>query len=150
MQMENITIPMIKYTKQVLGEYTAVKFIGAILLQFLGMIYIGNQAIIHVIILLFFIDLITGTIKSWNKSEISSKEFFKGCTKLFVYLVFLFIASSVDLVINAGITLRLMSAFIIITDSISILENFEELGYNTPMFLKKRLKVYKRKIEKGE
>lgn len=39
-------------------------------------------------------------------------------------------------------------AFCVITDSASILENLDKLGYNTPMFLKKYIVSAKEELEK--
>lgn len=109
----------------------------------------GNETIIGLIFLLYFIDLITGVAAAIFRRDFQSRKFFMGATKLLVYGAFAAIGVSLWQVLHLGnFFLAWIFAFIIITDSSSILENLEKLWYNTPIFLSKYLKVAQKNLEK--
>lgn len=71
--------------------------------------------------------------------------------KLGVYGALLLIAFALDIVIlEQHIFTSIMIAFILINDSISILENLNELWFQTPIFLQKFLKSYTEKYFKDK
>jgi toxin secretion/phage lysis holin len=108
----------------------------------------GNDKIIAAVFILYLVDLVTGTLKAMKRRELQSGKFFTGATKLLVYGIFLLIAGSIDQAIGAGNVARwVMFVFIITTDGLSILENLEALGVNTPIFLKKYLHAAQAKAE---
>ena len=102
-----------------------------------------NWFIIWSILLIYFIDLVTWTTMAIKNREFESRKFFMWCTKLLTYWIFMVIAVTVWQVLYVwNILLSWVFWFILVTDSISILENLEKLWYNTPTWLKKYLKVY--------
>lgn len=57
-----------------------------------------------------------------------------------MYGVFLWVATSLDAAIGAGRTFSwAMMFYIVATDSISIIENLDALGYETPNWIRKHL-----------
>jgi phage-related holin len=102
-----------------------------------------NWFIIWCIFMIYLIDLFTWVWKALYLWEFESRKFFMWCTKLLIYWIFMVISVSVWQVLFIwNSLLSWVFWFILITDSISILENLELLWYNTPTWLKKYLKVY--------
>lgn len=99
---------------------------------------------------LYLIDLVTGALKALKHEEFQSGKFFKGATKLLVYGIFLWIAASIDKAIDHGNAFAwAMMFYIIVTDSVSIIENLDALGYETPNWIRKYLLDAKKKMNDG-
>ncbi len=111
------------------------------------MFYAEHGNLINIVLIVYFLDLFLGTFNALRRGNFQGKKFFKGATKLLVYMVFLFISMSLDVVLHTGaIIVSMMFAFIVLTDASSILSNLELLGYKTPIFLKKYIKLESRKF----
>lgn len=110
-----------------------------------------NEFIIWSIFLIYFIDLITGVWYALYSKDFQSRKLFAWCTKLLVYAIFMIIAVSVwnGLYIWNSL-LSWIFGFILVTDSISIVENLEKLWYNTPFVLKKYLKDYQETLKNNK
>ena len=110
-----------------------------------------NEFIIWAIFLIYCIDLVTGVSCAIIKKNFQSREFFKWLTKLLTYWIFMVIAVSVwkSLYIWNSL-LSWVFGFILITDSISILENLEKIWFNTPYWLKFFLKDYQEKLKNNK
>lgn len=99
------------------------------------------------LVLVMCIDYLTGMIKAWFRSELSSKVGFKGIVKKVCYLLVVCAAAVVDWLIvsglgQVGITIDINFAFgvivtiwLIINELISILENLTVIGVPMPKFL---------------
>lgn len=86
-----------------------------------------------------------------KRREFQSGKFFKGATKLLVYGVFLWVAVSLDKAVGHGAAFSwAMMFYIIVTDSVSIIENLDALGYQTPNWIRKYLLDAKKKMDEGE
>lgn len=106
-----------------------------------------NETIIWMILLIYFIDFFSWTISALIRKEFESRKFFMWCTKLLIYWIFMVIWVSIWEVLNLwNFFLSGVFAFILITDSSSILENLEKLWYTTPIFLTKYLKKAKENL----
>ena len=100
-----------------------------------------NETIIWLIIIIYGIDFITWTWSALYQKIFESRKFFMWATKLLIYGIFMVIWVSLWEVLHLwNFFLSWIFAFILITDSSSILENLEKLGYHTPLFLRKYLK----------
>lgn len=114
----------------------------------------GVTAYLHMIavpllmlVLVMCIDYLTGMIKAWFRSELSSKVGFKGIVKKVCYLLVVCVAAVVDWLIasglqQVGIKVEVTFAFgvivtiwLIINELISILENLAKIGVPLPKFL---------------
>lgn len=90
---------------------------------------------------LIILDTIMGFAKSYKKSTVSSRGFFRFALKCFLYSILLATGSLVDKVIPAPFVFSVMVSFLAVTEGISIIENAGELGAPIPKFLLRRLKV---------
>lgn len=125
------------------------KWIASFFTVLYGIIVNWNETIVWLIFLLYFIDLFTWVASAIYRREFESRKFFMGCTKLLVYGIFAAIGVALGQTLGLGnVFLSGIFSFILITDSISILENLDKLWYATPVFLKKYLKVAQENLEK--
>lgn len=86
-------------------------------------------------------------MKALKRREFQSGKFFKGATKLLVYGVFLWVAVSLDKAVGNGNYFSwAMMFYIVVTDSISIIENLDALGYETPDWIRRYLLDAKKKL----
>lgn len=105
--------------------------------------------VLKAILALYFIDFLTWFVLALRDRTVSSFKFFRGALKLGVYMILLFIAKVFDNTFHLpDIFIGFMYAFIIGTDSISILENLSKLWFNVPIRLVKYLEVFIEKKEK--
>lgn len=124
-------------------QNTLPKLIASFFSILLGLITNWNEFIIWCIFLIYFIDFFTGVWCALYNKEFQSRKFFMWCTKLLVYAIFMVIWVSVWQSLNLwNALLSWIFGFILITDSISILENLEKMWFTTPTWLKKYLKDY--------
>ena len=117
-----------------------------------------KMPLLFVMIILQIIDYITGIVSACYTGSLSSKAGFKGIVKKISYSFLLTVAFLFDYVIlevadTIGFQVSFCSIFglltlcyLIATESISVLENLEEIGIQIP-FLSKTLKIFKDKIE---
>ena len=115
-------------------------FVKAVAATF-GFLFITNSVEMMLISLLFTLDLLTGTLAAIKNNKFQSREFFKGCTKMLVYAIFIMLAIGTDYCVSIHLLgmqetmhvfLSVTFSFIILTDVFSVFENLEALGYMTP------------------
>ena len=110
--------------------------------------YLHEVAIPLIILLaVMLIDYISGMVKAWIKSELSSKVGLIGIIKKVCYLLVVCVAAVVDWLIASGlqkvginITVNyligvIVTIWLIINELISILENLSVVGVPLPPFL---------------
>jgi len=108
-----------------------------------------NETIVWLIFLLYWIDLLTWVASALYRREFESRKFFMWCTKLLVYGIFASIWVALwQTLWMWNVFLSGIFSFILITDSISILENLDKLWYATPVFLNRYLRVAKENLER--
>lgn len=135
-------------TEIVFTDNVVIKSIVSFFATIYSLIASGNETIIGMVILLYSIDLVLWVWKALHNKKFESRKFFMGATKLLVYGIFMVVAVSLGESLALGnLFLSWIFAFIIVTDSSSILENLEELWYKTPMALRKYLKVVEKQLE---
>jgi toxin secretion/phage lysis holin len=116
-----------------------------------GDIFFPNQKLFLLMFLLYIINFSTWVLKAILSKNFSSARFFRGAIKLGVYCTLVLIWHSIDQIIVevVGVWNLITSAmfwFILTTESSSILENFHDLGFNTPVYFQKFLKSYSTKL----
>lgn len=102
---------------------------------------------ISVVFLLFILDFITWAWRSAKKRDFSSRGLRQGASKFTYYIIVITVARSVDTIWGLPIATSFILAFLLLSDAISILENFHELGFNVPIGLIKFLKIKKKEVE---
>ena len=133
--------------KAVLTQNIFAKILVAIAAYILGDIFVPHQKLFLVMFLVYSMDFATGIWKAMAAKSFSSARFFRGALKLGVYCGLVTVAHSLDVGLLTGtVFTTLMFAFIITTESSSILENLHDLGFNTPAPFQRFLKSYSQKL----
>lgn len=156
--MNNYTKMFAVNFNSLLKDSNEIKLIIGCILAFFGAIIDGRSEIILAIVLIYIADFVTGIIKQFFKDKefigfeagyknIKSSRIFKGIVKLLIYGVFLIIGRGMDIMLMTNtFFLSLFFSFIFLTDSISVLENLRELGFDVPVQVVEYLKKYLDKI----
>jgi len=156
--MNNYTKMFTTNIDRLLGDSNEIKLIVGCILAFFGGIFDGRSEIIIAIVLIYLADFLSGITKQFFKDKefigweegyknIKSSRIFKGIIKLFIYGVFLIIGRGMDIMLMTNtFFLSLFFVFIFLTDSISVLENLRELGFDVPVQVVDYLKKYLDKI----
>lgn len=103
-----------------------------------------------VMLLLMLIDLVTGVWRACAVRDLSSRGIRRGAMKFFVYAVLMAATALTDKVIPVRVAFSTMTAYLAMTELISIMENFAALGWPVPMALIKTLKVMQDKRAASE
>lgn len=109
---------------------------GGILSQFFG---VWNE-LLDVVIIMMFIDIITGTIVAFmglsSKSEkgyVNSKSFFKGVCKKVLMWCLIIIAHQADRVLHVDVVMVSVSYWMIASEGLSVIENIGNIGIDIPI-----------------
>ncbi len=94
-----------------------------------------------VMLALISVDGLTGVWKACVARELSSRGFRRGALKFFVYLLLMASCALGDKVMPFRFAFTAMTAFLAMTELISIMENVAALGWPVPTLLVSRLKV---------
>lgn len=123
--------------------------------------YMTNLLVpLFILIIMVVLDYATGMTNAWIHKELSSQRGIQGIFKKLGYFVVVVIAISIDyLIINFANTINikmspettvismLVTIWLILTESLSILENLDKIGTPMPTFLKKLIEHLKQKTE---
>ncbi len=127
--------------------FSNLKWLMSFIFLLFSWIFNGSAEILATIYILILLDTITGLRIASIKKEVSSHKFFRVATKCLVYFIMLIIGRLVDKHVPIKFAAPIMDSFLVITESISILENFSKLGYPVPTMLVNKLKSYYEKKE---
>jgi len=150
--IQKFNIPSVLHNLEVtFFDSAPVKLIIACFASIISLITNWNRDLIFLMFLFYFIDLITWSILATKKWEFNSSRFFVGVTKIIVYMIYLTIAVSTDMIIHFNwIFLYAVLSMILVTDSISILENLKWIWYKVPIWYLNNLKEILNKITNNE
>ncbi len=130
-------------TGQIISENTFLKLWTGFLVYFIERFIVPDKHLLMIIVVIYVADMVTGSTKALMVHNFSSRRFFRWLLKLGVYWILLLVAFGLDAVIlDQHIFTSITIAFIVINDAVSILENLNELWFQTPLFLQKFLKNY--------
>ncbi|MBE5660651.1 phage holin family protein [Staphylococcus sp. SS60] len=117
--------------------------------DFMSLIYSGNSVFIDLLLIMIFIDIITGVLKAFSEGKLWSHKAITGYIKKIAYLCVVLVANTLDIIFRLdGILVNSSVIFLIIAESTSIIENAAILGVPIPDVLKKRLGVIENQNEK--
>ncbi|HHV8920076.1 TPA: phage holin family protein [Staphylococcus aureus] len=117
--------------------------------DFISLIYSGNSVFIDLLLIMIFIDIITGVLKAFSEGKLWSHKAITGYIKKIAYLCVVLVANTLDIIFRLdGILVNSSVIFLIIAESTSIIENAAILGVPIPDVLKKRLGVIENQSEK--
>ncbi len=142
-----------------MAKNPGIKAVGTVLLTLLSYFWGDGSALIP-IVALFTLDTVTGLMKAGQQNKISSDGWGRVTRKLTVYAIMMATAKIVDSQLNQhlelfGLTvsapfLVAMQYFLIIQESISILENIAIMGWPVPTSIVKKLKIMQEKLVQEE
>ena len=108
--------------------------------DFMSLIYLGNYVFIDLLLLMIFIDIITGILKAFSEGKLWSHKAISGYIKKIAYLCIVLVANALDIIFRLdGFLVNSSVIFLIIAEATSIVENAVILGVPIPEQLKKRL-----------
>ena len=108
--------------------------------DFMSLIYSGNYVFIDLLLLMIFIDIITGILKAFSEGKLWSHKAISGYIKKIAYLCIVLVANALDIIFRLdGFLVNSSVIFLIIAEATSIVENAVILGVPIPEQLKKRL-----------
>ncbi|MBO1199127.1 phage holin family protein [Staphylococcus simiae] len=108
--------------------------------DFMSLIYSGNYVFIDLLLLMIFIDIITGILKAFSEGKLWSHKAISGYIKKIAYLCIILVANALDIIFRLdGFLVNSSVIFLIIAEATSIVENAVILGVPIPEQLKKRL-----------
>lgn len=102
----------------------------------------GDVKFLHLLLLLFALDIITGLFKAWKNQNLWSRKSLFGYARKLLILMVIILANVIDQILgmNGAITYATV-LFYIANEGLSILENMAELGVLVPTNLAEKLKV---------
>lgn len=127
-----------------ISDFFYLKTFVASVFMALSWAFNGKTEILIVIYSLVVIDTLTAlwaVLRNDGWRGLSSRKSFRGAGKFIVYLVFLYVTRMIDKTLPIAIASPIMDAFLVMTEAVSILENFEKLGYPAPVLLINKLKA---------
>ena len=108
--------------------------------DFMSLIYSGNYVFIDLLLLMIFIDIITGILKAFSEGKLWSHKAISGYIKKIAYLCIVLVANALDIIFRLdGFLVNSSVIFLIIAEATSIVENAVILGVPIPEQLKNRL-----------
>ena len=125
-----------------------------------AMTYLRELAIpVAILAIVMAVDYISGMVRAWVKSELSSRVGIIGIVKKVSYLLGVVVAIVADWVVmtaaaKIGVDFGgfyffglLVTVWLILNECISILENISEIGVPLPAFLLKLIEKLKKTVE---
>lgn len=124
-------------------------FVTGILCTYTHILHEGKAFV--AVFALVILDAAVGVMKAVKKKEFKWSEGFKrSLQKFFVYVIMLLAAGVLDTNFPGEYATTTMKTFLLVTESISIMENISALGWPVPLQLLKFLKMHRGNIEKKD
>ncbi len=101
----------------------------------------GDVKFLHLLILLFGLDILTGLTNAWKEKNLWSRKSMFGFARKILVLVVIILANVVDQILglNGAVTYATV-LFYIANEGLSIVENLAKLGVIVPKNLAEKLK----------
>lgn len=113
--------------------------------------YAGDMKFIYFLILLMFIDIVTGLAKAIKNGNLWSKKSMYGIGRKSMIFCIIILANVIDQIMGLQNGLLMMSVFYYIAhEGLSIIENCAEMNVLVPEKIKDKLKVMEDKNKKEE
>lgn len=110
--------------------------------DFMSLIYSGNKVLVYILLLLIFVDVITGMVTAFSEGKLMSKNVMLGYVKKIAFLCVIIVANALDIIFQMhGLLVNATVMFFIIGEATSIIENSVKLGVPIPEQLKNRLNL---------
>jgi len=110
--------------------------------DFMSLIYSGNKVLVYILLLLIFVDVVTGMITAFSEGKLMSKKAMLGYVKKIAFLCVIIVSNTLDIIFQLhGLLVNATVMFFIIGEATSIVENSVKLGVPIPEQLKNRLNI---------
>lgn len=110
--------------------------------DFMSLIYSGNKVFVYILLLLIFVDVVTGMITAFSEGKLMSKKVMLGYVKKIAFLCVIIVSNTLDIIFQLhGLLVNATVMFFIIGEATSIVENSVKLGVPIPEQLKNRLNI---------
>ena len=110
--------------------------------DFMSLIYSGNKVLVYILLLLIFVDVVTGMITAFSEGKLMSKKAMLGYVKKIAFLCVIIVSTTLDIIFQLhGLLVNATVMFFIIGEATSIVENSVKLGVPIPEQLKNRLNI---------
>lgn len=106
-----------------------------------------TKYLIEIFIVILGLEMISGVLKGIKFHKLNSPTYRSGLLKKTGYFVLIALVLFISIIVQMPNLLYSIMICVSCAESISILENLEELGVNFPAFLKDILEVTKKKTE---
>ena len=93
------------------------------------------QLLLKVLVIVVFLDYVTGVMTAFVRKEISSTLGWQGIAKKVIIFVFVTIAYFIDTIFETVMLRNLTAGFYIVNECFSIIENAKKLGVPVPPIL---------------
>jgi len=111
-------------------------------LEIVHMYLFGGVKFLHLLLLLMFIDIITGIFKAAKNHNLWSRKSLFGYARKLLVLLMIIVANIMDQILNLeGALVFSTVLFYIVNEGLSIIENMAELDVLVPANLAEKLKV---------
>ena len=110
--------------------------------DFMSLIYSGNKVFVYILLLLIFVDVVTGMITAFSEGKLMSKKAMLGYVKKIAFLCVIIVSNTLDIIFQLhGLLVNATVMFFIIGEATSIVENSVKLGVPIPEQLKNRFNI---------
>ncbi|BFL78666.1 hypothetical protein SKB0068_14380 [Staphylococcus hominis subsp. novobiosepticus] len=110
--------------------------------DFMSLIYSGNKVFVYILLLLIFVDVVTGMITAFSEGKLMSKKAMLGYVKKIAFLCVIIVSNTLDIIFQLhGLLVNATVMFFIIGEATSIVENSVKLGVPILEQLKNRLNI---------
>lgn len=110
----------------------------------------GFDMLLRTVLTLLILDFILGFGHAFFTKQVESRRMREGITKIIMTFVLVFLAYHMQLFTGISYIREVVLTYIVVNESISILEHIERSNVSTPQFLKKILEVLKQTTDQGK
>ena len=109
-------------------------------------VYSGEMRFIYALIILMFIDMITGVAKAFKNNNLWSRKSTYGFGRKVLVFMIIILANIIDSTFNFnGVLVYVTVIFYLLNEALSIVENYALLGGKIPNQLREALELLKEK-----
>ena len=104
--------------------------------------YSGDEKFLYFLIILMFVDIVSGFAKAIKNENLWSKKSLRGTAKKMLIFCIIILSNVIDMILNLNSALLTMTVlYYIAHEGLSIVENCAEMGILVPEEIKNKLKV---------
>lgn len=147
---EVLSVENIKTILANLTDYWGLKALAAMALSINDWFFHPRHDNLTIVCVFVLFDTVTGFLKARQNHVLSSSGFFRFSIKLLVYFILMAVGSLLDKILPVSdyvSALSIMTGFLAVTESLSVLENISGLGYSVPTKIVSMLRLTKQQFE---